>query len=162
MEFNKMNECDAQDKETKITSTPSPMIGEGPPRTDASPQPTLEETKASEPPREQDSPSILEIILGGESSTQMEAEDSVPPVQADRADLIEKWKNNLTGSPPIPAFAPPSYANVAKRGVAKVASVSKLWSCGNCPKKFYTEKGATDHRATCAQPVDNPKEQNVE
>ncbi|GFY58957.1 hypothetical protein TNIN_125511 [Trichonephila inaurata madagascariensis] len=44
----------------------------------------------------------------------------------------------------------------------KVASVSKLWSCGNSPKKFYTEKGATDHRATCAQLIDDVKKQNEE
>ncbi|GFY56666.1 hypothetical protein TNIN_467861 [Trichonephila inaurata madagascariensis] len=144
-----MHECNLQDSEAQIPSTPSATNCEGPPQTDASPQPTPDEINACGPPREQDSPSILDIILGGESSTQMEAEDSVPPVQSDLIELTETWKDKLTGSPPKPAFSPPSYAKVARRGAAKVASVAKLWSCSNCPKKFYTEKGATDHKVTC-------------
>ncbi|GFQ93580.1 hypothetical protein TNCT_476411 [Trichonephila clavata] len=86
------------------------------------------------------SPSVLDIILAGDLSQQSEA---------DLNDLLSTWQEKLTGSPPSRAFGPPTYAATAKAGKEKRASVSKLWHCSTCPKKFYTEKGRDDHEATC-------------
>ncbi|GFQ94455.1 hypothetical protein TNCT_185401 [Trichonephila clavata] len=86
------------------------------------------------------SPSVLDIIFAGELSQQLEA---------DINDLLSTWQESLTGSPPHRAFGPPTYAATAKLGKSKRATVSKLWLCSNCPKKFYTEKGRDDHEAAC-------------
>ncbi|GFY55584.1 hypothetical protein TNIN_207001 [Trichonephila inaurata madagascariensis] len=63
-----MHECSLQDSEAQIPSTPSATNCEGPPRTDASPQSAPDEISGCGPPREQDSPYILDIILGAKSS----------------------------------------------------------------------------------------------
>ncbi|GFR10566.1 hypothetical protein TNCT_301551 [Trichonephila clavata] len=122
-----------------------------PPMTDAVPAAVeTMPTTATSSPHEQgnddtasqrsNSPSVLDIIFAGELSQQSEA---------DINDLLSTWQESLTGSPPHRAFGPPTYAATAKLGKSKRATVSKLWLCSNCPKKFYTEKGRDDHEAAC-------------
>ncbi|GFR09850.1 hypothetical protein TNCT_313811 [Trichonephila clavata] len=98
------------------------------------------------------SPSVLDIILAGDLSQQSEA---------DLNDLLSTWQEKLTGSPPSRAFGPPTYAATAKAGKEKRASVSKLWHCSTCPKKFYTEKGRDDHEATCQVEVKETQAKDV-
>ncbi|GFT51364.1 hypothetical protein TNCV_4954841 [Trichonephila clavipes] len=60
------------------------------------------------------------------------------------------WFANKTRLPP-----PPSYAKMARNGESKTATVAKLWSGGNCHKKFYTKKGLINHSIACSQTADN-------
>ncbi|GFR27406.1 hypothetical protein TNCT_99491 [Trichonephila clavata] len=98
------------------------------------------------------SPYVLDIIFAGELSQQSEA---------DLNDLLSTWQEKLTGSPPSRAFGPPTYTATAKLGKDKRASVSKLWHCSPCTKKFYTEKGRADHEAICQVVVDDTPVKDV-
>ncbi|GFU43444.1 hypothetical protein TNCV_53451 [Trichonephila clavipes] len=100
------------------------------------------------PPREQSSPSVLDIILN-DVSIQIEPDDVVIEIEPELDELSREWKGRITGSPNKPAFPPPSYDKVAKAGAKQIAAVLKLWSCTKCPAKCYTEKGLRSHSESC-------------
>ncbi|GFQ80717.1 retrovirus-related Pol polyprotein from type-1 retrotransposable element R2 [Trichonephila clavata] len=81
------------------------------------------------------SPDILEIVLGGDVSL---------PVSPDLSALREKWGNQITGSPPSPAFSSKTYAQVVKKGQTS-AQRAALLECTSCKRKFYTESGRRVH-----------------
>ncbi|GFR14263.1 hypothetical protein TNCT_423401, partial [Trichonephila clavata] len=89
--------------------------------------------KKRSPPSPQ-SPNILDIVLAGDISL---------PDSPDVVSLKEAWPGELNGSPPHPAFPPPSYAAVtAKKQTPKRAT---LFFCVACDKKFYTQHGLHCH-----------------
>ncbi|GFR00695.1 retrovirus-related Pol polyprotein from type-2 retrotransposable element R2DM [Trichonephila clavata] len=89
--------------------------------------------KKRSPPSPQ-SPNILDIVLAGDISL---------PDSPDVVSLKEAWPGELNGSPPHPAFPPPSYAAVtAKKHTPKRAT---LFFCVACDKKFYTQHGLHCH-----------------
>ncbi|GFS49009.1 hypothetical protein TNCV_3382851 [Trichonephila clavipes] len=130
----------------------------------ASPPGTPRNDYGQSPPREQSSPSVLDIILKDDVSIQIEPDDIVIEIEPDLEDLTQEWKEKITGSPNKPAFPPPSYAKVAKTGANKTAAVAKLWNCDKCRKKFYTEKGLRSHSVSCSEKKEpsDTREQDTE
>ncbi|GFQ70126.1 retrovirus-related Pol polyprotein from type-2 retrotransposable element R2DM [Trichonephila clavata] len=91
-------------------------------------------------PTQPKSPDILDIVLGGDISL---------PESPDFAQLKEAWPGELNGSPPHPAFSPPSYAAItANRRTPKRAT---LFFCVACDKKFYTQHGLQCHVCASAK-----------
>ncbi|GFT76712.1 hypothetical protein TNCV_335761 [Trichonephila clavipes] len=58
------------------------------------------------PPREQSSPSVLDIILNDDVSIQIETDDVVIEMEPELVELSREWKDRITGSPNKPAFPP--------------------------------------------------------
>ncbi|GFR03036.1 retrovirus-related Pol polyprotein from type-1 retrotransposable element R2 [Trichonephila clavata] len=81
------------------------------------------------------SPDILQIVLGGDVSL---------PASPDLSALREKWGDQITGSPPSPAFSSQTYAQVLKKGQSS-AQRAALLECTSCKRKFYTESDRRVH-----------------
>ncbi|GFR10190.1 retrovirus-related Pol polyprotein from type-1 retrotransposable element R2 [Trichonephila clavata] len=97
--------------------------------------------KSRSPPRSQ-SPNVLDIVLAGDISL---------PDSPDLVELKQAWPGQITGSPPHPAFPPPSYAEI----VAEKTKSNRcpLFNCADCGKKFYTKHGLVCHICSCKPPV---------
>ncbi|GFX55954.1 hypothetical protein TNCV_2164311 [Trichonephila clavipes] len=96
--------------------------------------------KAVTPPRQTSappSPSVLDIVLRGDIS--------LPP-SPEVAELEATWKPVLTGSPPIPAFSPPTFSQVLRRNPS-LRQRQCLLPCTKCNRSFYTQSGLAVH--TC-------------
>ncbi|GFW79644.1 hypothetical protein TNCV_1429041 [Trichonephila clavipes] len=143
-----------------LVSTPPPVMAGGPkdgePSQTTSAPTTPAKTSDQSFPREQSSPSVFEIIFREDVSIQIEPDDTSILIELDLAELSEASKGKLTGSPPKPASPASSYAKMAGSGASKAASVSKLWACENCPRKYYTQKGLTGHSSSCKDKKDPP------
>ncbi|GFT73793.1 hypothetical protein TNCV_1327891 [Trichonephila clavipes] len=65
---------------------------------------------------------------------------------------------------PPPEITSPTFAEMAQRSANKKPSVSKLLPCAVCGTKFYTQKGLSDHAASCKkteQAAGNPQRANA-
>ncbi|GFV21199.1 hypothetical protein TNCV_4268321 [Trichonephila clavipes] len=86
------------------------------------------------------SPSILEIILEGDTTLPADHDMSQSPtVQSQHMEI------------PPPGVKPPTFAEMAHRGANKKPSVSILLHCAVCGLKFYTQKGRSDHSTECKE-----------
>ncbi|GFQ89970.1 uncharacterized protein TNCT_333791 [Trichonephila clavata] len=91
------------------------------------------QAKTRSPPQPK-SPDILEIVLGGDISL---------PESPDFVQLREAWLGKLNGSPPHPAFPPPSFAQVVSKKASSAKNV--LLPCNKCDRRFYTTHGLDAH-----------------
>ncbi|GFQ91952.1 hypothetical protein TNCT_89151 [Trichonephila clavata] len=91
------------------------------------------QAKTRSPPQPK-SPDILEIVLGGDISL---------PESPDFVQLREAWLGKLNGSPPHPAFPPPSFAQVVAKKTIPTKNV--LLPCNKCDRRFYTTHGLNAH-----------------
>ncbi|GFU59200.1 hypothetical protein TNCV_4952411 [Trichonephila clavipes] len=129
---------------------------------------TPRNSPSQSPPREQSSPSVLDIIL---------QDDVVIDIEPELIELTKEWEGKITGSPNKAAFPPPSYARVAANGANGPATCAKetaantnktaanmnktatngnrttgraiLRRCDICQKRCYTEKGLRSHQESC-------------
>ncbi|GFY56873.1 hypothetical protein TNIN_353931 [Trichonephila inaurata madagascariensis] len=132
--------CGVENEDVIATSTQSPTVGEEPTRTDASPQQLGEEDTAKEPPREQDSPSILEIILGEKGATDHRATCFKPTDDAQKQNVKreENKESKKRKEKEEVKVTPKGKSNKKARGV-------NLTFCRHCNRKILLTTTMEDH-----------------
>ncbi|GFR02251.1 hypothetical protein TNCT_446581 [Trichonephila clavata] len=81
--------------------------------------------KGRSPPRSQ-SPNVLDIVLAGDISL---------PDSPDLVELKQVWPGKITGSPPHPAFPPPSYAAIVAKNTT--SNRCPLFNCADWEKILH-------------------------